>query len=175
MPHPEPDPEPVIDLGAFDRRFRRALIAFFTRRTGDHAEAEDMTQEVFVRLARGGGQDMRSADAYVFQVAANLVRDRGRKLAVRQDGADIVRAADQARGEPLDAERILIGKDNLQAVVAVLRDLNPKTRDILLLNRLDGLSHNELARMFGISTSMVGKHIYKASALLAARLGDANE
>lgn len=168
----DPLPNATLDLEAFDQRFRRPLMAFFLRRVGDHAEAEDLTQEVFMRLVRSERPDVRSADAYIFQIAANLVRDRGRMRSYRATQTTAIAEGERRRGEPLDAERILIGKDNLEAVVAVLKELNPKTRDIFLLNRLEGMSHNDLAEMFGISASAIGKHIYKASAILAARLGE---
>jgi RNA polymerase sigma-70 factor (ECF subfamily) len=168
-----PSPDDGFDLDAFDRRFRRGLMAFFIRKLGNHAEAEDLTQDVFVRLARAERRDFKNPDAYIFQIAANLLRDRGRTIAFRRSQDDALSAAEQRRGEPLDAERILIGKDNLALVVAALKDLSPRTRDIFLLNRLEGLSHNDLADMFAISPSAVGKHIYKASARLAAKLGEA--
>jgi RNA polymerase sigma factor (sigma-70 family) len=168
----DPAPHTRVDLDAFDRRFRRPLMAFFLRRVGVQAEAEDLTQEVFVRLARSERHDVKSADAYIFQIAANLVRDRGRMRSYRASQLGAIAEAERRRSEPVDAERILIGKDNLEAVVAVLKDLSPKTRDIFLLNRLEGLSHHELAQMFAISPSAIGKHIYKASAILAARLGE---
>jgi RNA polymerase sigma-70 factor (ECF subfamily) len=161
-----------FDLNAFDRRFRRPLMAFFLRRVGDVAEAEDLTQEVFIRLARPDRPEFKSPDAYVFQVAANLVRDRGRLHSFRRKQTGEIAAAERRRSEPLDAERILIGKDNLEVVLATLNAMPVRTREIFLLNRLEGLSHPELAEMFGISASAVGKHIYKATAVLAAKLGE---
>src|SRR5690349_7357910 len=120
----DPLPDARLNLEAFDQRFRRPLMAFFLRRTGDHAEAEDLTQEVFDRLARSERPDERSADAYIFQIAANLLRDRGRMRSYRQSQNPAIADTERRRGEPLDAERILIGKDNLEAVVAVLKGLN---------------------------------------------------
>lgn len=164
---------PVLDL--IDRRFRRALMAFFRRRVRDAAEAEDLTQEVFARMARAGGAELRSTEAYVFQVAANLLRDRGRQLKFRAGQADALEAAEKQRAEAFHAERLLIAKENLQAVIAALKGMNPRRRDIFLLNRLEGLSHDELARMFGISVSAVGKHIYKATAILAQKIGEGHD
>ncbi len=106
--------------------------------------------------------------------AANLIRDRGRVQSFRRQQAGEIAAAERRRSEPLDAERILIGKDNLEIVLAALSEMPARTREIFLLNRLEGLSHPELAEMFGISASAVGKHIYKAAAVLAAKLGDAS-
>src|SRR5271156_4514226 len=65
-----------------DVRFRTALMAYFVRRTGNRSEAEDLTQETFVRLI--GSHSFEYADeanAYVFRVASNLLRDRARTAA----------------------------------------------------------------------------------------------
>ena len=62
-----------------DARFRASLLAYFLRRTGSPQEAEDLTQETFVRLI--GSHSFENADeanAYVFRVASNLLRDRAR-------------------------------------------------------------------------------------------------
>ncbi|MGH8201495.1 MAG: RNA polymerase sigma factor [Steroidobacteraceae bacterium] len=68
-------------IGELDRRFRAPLLAYFDRRVREHAEAEDLTQEVFIRLAqhpdRHGGHTI---DSYVFTFAANLLRDRAKYL-----------------------------------------------------------------------------------------------
>ena len=69
---------------ALSERFRPALIAFFQRRIRNAAEAEDLTQEVLLRVAqKGAAIDASRPDAYVFQIAANLLRDRGRRQKVR--------------------------------------------------------------------------------------------
>lgn len=165
-------PRPGLDLDALSRRFRRALMAYFQRRVGDAAEAQDLTQEVFVRIANAEPREFKSAESYIFQIAANLLRDRGRTLAFRRKQTDAIAAAERRRGEPPDAERILIGKDNLETIIAALNDLPTKTRDIFLLNRLEGLNRLELAEMFGLTPRTVTYHLEKASAALAARLQD---
>jgi RNA polymerase sigma-70 factor (ECF subfamily) len=55
-------------------------------------------------------------------------------------------------------------------VVAALAELKPKTREIFLLNRLDGLSYTQIAVRFGISPSAIEKHMIKALAHLHKRL-----
>ena len=62
-----------------DARFRASLLAYFLRRTGNAQEAEDLTQETFVRLIGSHSFEMADeAQAFVFRVASNLLRDRGR-------------------------------------------------------------------------------------------------
>jgi DNA-directed RNA polymerase specialized sigma24 family protein len=66
-------------------QFRGPLIAFFMNRVTNRSEAEDLTQETFLRLINSVTLD-RSAppSGYVFRIAANLLADRGRAAARRQ-------------------------------------------------------------------------------------------
>src|SRR5580692_12721017 len=69
-----------------DRAFRGPLLAYFLKRVKSRNEAEDLTQEVFVRLLnhpdKNNGQTI---DGYVFTIAANLLRDRAKSVAAAHD------------------------------------------------------------------------------------------
>src|SRR6185369_12165363 len=74
------------------QRYWRPLLAFFSRRLSDQSEAEDLVQEVISRLlARSGRPSIRNPDAFVFQVATNLLRDHTRRKSVMKmaDYADV--------------------------------------------------------------------------------------
>lgn len=144
------------------------------RSVGDAAEAEDLTQEVFARLAANAssGNELRHADAYVFQVAANLVRDRGRRQHTQRTSIGEFTASEEARAAQPNSERIVIGRERLAEVTAALNGLGEKRRAIFLLSRLEGLQYHEIADMFGISVSAVKKHIARAVAHLALEIGE---
>src|ERR1019366_6772511 len=91
-----------LELDQLNRTFRPALMAYFLRRLNNHAEAEDMTQDVFVRLAKADRGAMRSAEAYIFQIAANLLRDRARRQKVRFDYRGERMAEEGLAIDPLD-------------------------------------------------------------------------
>jgi RNA polymerase sigma-70 factor (ECF subfamily) len=60
--------------GELSSAYRRPLMAFFLRHTDDRAEAEDLTQEVFVRILKGApAATVQAPDAFVFTIAANLL------------------------------------------------------------------------------------------------------
>jgi RNA polymerase sigma-70 factor (ECF subfamily) len=159
------------DLKALHQRLRAALMAFFLRRVGSYAEAEDLTQEVFARLA-SSEPEMRQADAYVFQMAANLLRDRGRRQVTRTAGLKEIEASGGLQTQTLDSERIVIGRERLDEVVAALKELSERTRSIFLLYRLENMRLQDIATMYGMSVSGVRKHLIKAAAHLAARVGE---
>jgi RNA polymerase sigma-70 factor (ECF subfamily) len=158
-------------------RFRAPLFAYFLRRVQDHAEAEDLTQEAFARLARhptisqGAG-----ARAYIFAIATNLLTDRVRTRQTRKanehrsfgdalDNEEISRQLVEDR----DPERVLVAKETLKGVMATLEELNTQTREIFILSRLEHVRHRDIAHLYDISVSAVEKHVMKALAILGAR------
>lgn len=157
-----------------NRRFRPALMAFFLRRIGNHAEAEDLTQEVFARLMALGADNLQQADAYVFQMAANLLRDRGRREKVREAYRFGVLAGEGVGVEPIDPERVLAGRQSLGQIAAALRETPERTRSIFLLYRVEQMKKRDIAETYGISTSAVDKHLMKAMAHLWKRLGNSS-
>ncbi|MFZ5616949.1 MAG: RNA polymerase sigma factor, partial [Pseudomonadota bacterium] len=133
--------ESVADLDAvverLAARYRPALIAYFRRRAPDKADAEDLAQEVFVRVLRRGGLDkVDNPEAFLFQAAANLVRDSGRRTVIRRQHA-AEEFATAERAEVLSPERVYQGREQLTTLLAVLEELTEKTRDVFLLHRLD--------------------------------------
>ena len=91
------------------RRFRPALLAYFLRRVANPAEAEDLAHDVFVRLADIPFEQLRSAEAYIFQIAVNLLRDRARRGKVRGEYVATQVAAidaDELDTQVFDPERI---------------------------------------------------------------------
>ncbi|WP_227698767.1 RNA polymerase sigma factor [Sphingomonas hengshuiensis] len=131
--------ERVSEQTHLHRRWRPALMAFFLRRVRDHNEAEDLTQEVFLRLLNVGAH-AQSPDAYVFQVAANLVTDRARRVRVRAEYREAASRQDDRHVEPIDPHRILAARAQLAAMTRALESLPERTRTIFTLYRIENMS-----------------------------------
>lgn len=159
----QPAEVPLAELG---RRFRPALVSYFLRRVRDIAEAEDMAHEVLLRLTDIPLDRLRFADAYVFQVAANLLRDRARRHKVRSEYAAAVAASGDTAPELLDPARIDAGRRSLQALVEKLRELDERTREIFVLYRIENVPKRDIAAAYGVSVSTVEKAVAKATAHL---------
>lgn len=155
-------------LGDLFDRYRSALLAYFLRRTRNRADAEDLTHDVFVRLGRlDPATELQNAEAFIFQTAANLLRDRARRAeAQRGVFAAASPLTDPPTGEP-DAERVLSAKVELSRVMDALNTLSERTRNIFILRRLEQMKCEEIAAFYGISVSAVEQHITKALAHLA--------
>src|SRR5262245_23867253 len=75
-------------LRALDDKYRATLLRHFARRYANAGEIEDMVQEVFVRLIRRGGvADLENLQAYVFETASSVLKDRLRKLRTHHENA----------------------------------------------------------------------------------------
>jgi RNA polymerase sigma factor (sigma-70 family) len=159
-----------------DARFRIPLMNYFYRRTGDRAAAEDLTQETFLRLL--GSNSFVQADqanAFVFRVASNLLADRRRQSARRPSHIGVSpgdcsneRLEIEMAEEP-GPERALIAKESLHEVLALLNQLDERTRDIFMLFRLEGMKQKEIASLYGMGLSTVEKCVIRAALHLAGR------
>lgn len=158
------------ELDRLNRTYRPALLAYFLRRVRDHAEAEDLTQDVFVRLARTDRSEIRSADAFIFQIAANLLRDRARREKHRFAYRGALAADEQLGIDPLDPSRILGGRESLSALADALCDLPELTRQVFICHRLENIPRLDVAQAFQISEWAVDRHLAKAMAHLIQRL-----
>jgi RNA polymerase sigma-70 factor (ECF subfamily) len=74
--------------------------------------------------------------------------------------------------EGIPLERVVLSEEALHRVDAALLQLNERTRDVFVLNRLEQMKNREIAQMLGISESAVEKHMTKALAHLARVVGD---
>jgi len=154
-----PGGDALADLNA---RFARPLRSFFRKRAYNDQEAEDLVQEVFLRLAaREPAASMDHAEAYIFQMAANLLRDRARRYSTRS-AADRAMQADANSFEEISPERVLLGKQRLALLERVLGELPERTRVVFLLHRFEEMKYAEIARRLEISVSSVEKHMMEA-------------
>lgn len=155
------------------REYGDALTRFFTRRTSDHAEAEELTNELFFRLIRRLNREpVENPQAFLFHAAANLVNDRHRRMKSRQM---YIASNPDAKGdsiEDISPERVLEGKQALQSVMRLLDGVDTRTRNVFLLHRVHGLKYAEIAKAYGISVSSVEKYIMKCLVQIAKHSGD---
>jgi RNA polymerase sigma factor (sigma-70 family) len=157
-------------LGALHARFAAPLQRFFRGYRLNLADAEDLTQDVFVRLAGPGAQtDLRKPDAFVFTLARNLVRDRARRLHTRAASmtVDMEDIKDLSCHRPTPEEALQLAQ-SLQHVEKVLAALKPNTRQAFEMHRVHGNSYAEIAAHMRISVSMVEKHLMAGIVALRA-------
>ncbi|MBL8267541.1 RNA polymerase sigma factor [Steroidobacter sp.] len=143
-------------------KMRRLLMS--RGRTAD--DAEDLMQEAFLRLqVYSRDHAVQHTEAFVVRTVLNLSAEMGRRSRRFQssDATETLVAVDPA---PLPDE-VLAGQQRLLRLKAGLQQLNPRPRQVFLLNRVEGYSYVQIAERLGISVSMVEKHIARASFFLA--------
>jgi len=143
------------------------LRAFLRRHTRSRADAEDLTQEIFLRIWRhGAAGEIRKFNALAYQIARNLVCDRSRRgytrLAQHSTSFSDIDLSDYTQ-EPCSQVEAW---QTLAALSSALHELRPQTRRAFWLHRIDSWSHARIAAAMGISVSMVEKHISHAMSAL---------
>jgi RNA polymerase sigma factor (sigma-70 family) len=159
-------------------RFQRPLMSFFLRRIKDRSLAEDLTQDVLLKVVRASERgQIERADSYVFKVAINLLRDH-RRRAQRAGPAVFIPIEEDFEGqleselvEAISPERVLLSEDSLADVLRSLEELGELTRNIFILFRLENMKQKDIAALYGIGQSTVEKHVVKAVVHLAKRYG----
>jgi RNA polymerase sigma factor (sigma-70 family) len=159
-------------LGA---RFSGPLPQFFLRRVRDRAQAEDLTQEVLLRILRSPDADLiNNPEGYVFKAAANLLLDHQRRLlrnptlrALPLDG--LASESGLRLVEDRSPERVLMGEVTLKEALGALEELGELTRNAFILFRLENMQQKEIAALYGIGQSTVEKHVMRAMLHLSKR------
>jgi len=172
-------PPATAELAArLDARFRAPLMSFFLRRTGSRQDAEDLTQEVFLRILRREEEPSGEyAELFIFKVAANLLRDRARQAGARRRNDHVSLdpldppPGDRGLIEDLGPERVLLSQEALAAALRALDQLGERTRDIFVLYRLEKMKQREIAALYGLSVSSVEKYVARATEHLAMVFG----
>lgn len=155
-------------LFAAYRDHRPELLHRLARRLNCRATAEDLVQDLYLKLERIAAiPSIRSARALLFQAADNLaidhIRVETRRIELRAQAHDLLwEGADAAT-----PERQVVALDEVRRTLAVIAKLPERSREIFVLNRFDGVPQREIAERLGISQTAVEKHMRKVMARLA--------
>ena len=153
-----PDPEPA-DFEAFYAAAKDRVLRAVVASTGDAHDAEDCTAEAFAR-AYGRWDDVstcRSPAAWVVRTAVNLHIDRHRR-----HRTTLRLLPDLAQDEVAPAASAALDPD----LLAALKALPERQRQVVALRLLLGMSGEETAVELGISAGSVGTHLHRALAAL---------
>lgn len=155
--------------------YRGELQRYLTRRLRDPDLAADLTQEAFLRYAEhppAMAGEIRNNRSYLYRMAHNLAVDHIRKSArdqIEMPGDPVMTAlADDYPGQEIQTG----DRQRLRQLHAALDELPERTRQVFALNRIQGLSYQQVASRMGISESSVQKHLARALLHATRRMRD---
>jgi RNA polymerase sigma factor (sigma-70 family) len=163
--------DPAEFLAHLDRRYRRPLTSYFEKRIRESYDIDDLVQEVFIRLAhRPNFANIEYLEGYVFQVAANVIRDRLRRRAVRHASEHEPLENCELPSNDFSPERVLQGRQLVDRALGALSELPARTRHVFVLRLYEGMKQEEIAASLQISVESVRFHLRRAKEHMARRL-----
>ena len=159
------------DLAAFEQLYRThvgRVFAICVRIAGDESRAEEITQDVFVRVwQRIGSFEGRSAfSTWLYRMATNRAIDAIRSQ-IRRSSRETV-TEDPARWEEPHPAR---DPETGIALEAAIAGLPPGARTVFVLHDIEGYRHAEVSRLTGMAEGTSKAQLHRARRLLRERLG----
>jgi RNA polymerase sigma-70 factor, ECF subfamily len=169
------------DARAFDeivRRHKNRIFSYVCRMTHDAPDAEDLTQEVFLRAYQSIQRFRADAavDTWLYRIATNLVIDRFRRNKRALPLWEPLDEEDDTIGSLPDTSRendpeATVQLDELQQQVRkAVSTLPPKLRGAVVLHDIEGLSYEEAAEALGCPVGTVKSRLFNGRNLLRRKL-----
>jgi len=149
------------------RDFHARLLGFIVRRVGDRASAEDILQDVMLRIHCHAGEleHTSAVGAWVHQIARNAIADYYRSASVRRErpsGIDL----DSREPVVFEATSGELRSELAACLGPLLERLPPLHREALALTELEGLTQASAAARLGLSTSGMKSRVQRGRAQL---------
>lgn len=177
----------IARLVARDERAFNELVHAYGRRVGglvfrmlgNRAEAEDLTQEVFVQVFKAIGtfRGDSKLSTWIYRIAVNLCKNRTKYLRVRHAGeqdeleavAERVPLGEATRANVAQIERpdeAMAGRQVEKIVQDAIARIDPTFRECLVLRDVEELSYEEIGEITGLPPGTVKSRIFRARAQL---------
>lgn len=125
-------------------------------------DPDDIVQSTFEKYAKlGDTAGISDPKRFLLSSARNYALDLCRRQTVRTKYAQILSREDE-KSDDLDAERVLIAKQRWAVLEEAIQKLDERPREMLIMNRIHGLSFVDIARQKGCSPSAVKKTVARA-------------
>lgn len=161
-------------LGSVFIELRHALLRFLASRGASPEEAEDVLQEVHLKLLDEATGPIAQPRAYLYKMVNNhfLVHRRtaGRRSRREEDWVEVNGSGSEMDDQP-SIETELVAREQIAILQRVFDDMPERTRTIFRRFRIDGDPQRTIAADLGITVSAVEKHLARAyKTISAARL-----
>ena len=170
------------DGEAFDRlldKYHRPIVNFIYKIVNNAAEAEELAQEVFLRVyrARHGYEPRARFAAWIYRIAANLsFKEAGRKRRMHfwsrnhKQHEGPLEEEEVFRDPGPDAERRLISSEMGEVIRRAIRSLPRNEKVALVLRRYEELSYKEIAGVMDCTEAAVKTYIHRGKLRVRDRI-----
>ena len=151
------------DAAEFFNTYHLAVYRYFLRLMGDADLAEDLAQEVFVRIVRSAGRyiPQNREEAWVFTIVRAVPAEHARRT---QRSPQLI-SLDEAPDRAFEAPHVIA-----LGVLQALSLLPRRDQELLVLRELAGLTYEELADMHGVSIGAVRVRMFRVRATVRGML-----
>jgi len=151
-------------------RYSKRLYGFVIRYIKLEADAEEIVQEVFVKIweSRNKIDVYSSFEVFLFTIAYNTTMSLLRKRSSEKKYLDHLKAI-QINNAPDLIDEIHFN-ELTERVQSLLNELTPRQKEIFQLSREEGLTHDEIAKKLNISVNTVKKHMVNTLAFLKSHI-----
>ena len=158
-----------VDLDALVQTYASLLFRVAHSVLRNATEAEDVVQDVFVRVLerRRDLQEVREMRVWLVRIAWNLALDRRRRVQPEQMDASFAR---ELAGASVPADQALAEAERMAAVLREMERLPHGERHVLLLSAIQELRTEEMAKVLGRSESATRALLFRARTRLRERL-----
>jgi RNA polymerase sigma factor (sigma-70 family) len=145
-------------VGALYRDHRGWLLSWLKRNVACPHRAEDLSQDTFMRLL--GRKELKAPHeprAFLVAIAKGLLFDYFRRAALEQAYLTELMLIPEDEHPSLEEQQLIL--EDLKAIDRLLARLSSKARAAFLYNRLDGMTHGEIAERLGVSVPRVRQYL----------------
>lgn len=167
--------EKVIEFTIIFNRLKKRLYNYLLKMTSDKLTAEDITQNVFLKLFENLEkiEDKNKIDIWVFKTAKNEAFNFYRGKAIRVDQFGVEDTDGLELGSGLDLLDLVEIKDLKEKIEIELNNIPVEQKEVFSLKEFGGLSYEEISSVIGIEENLVKSRLHSARAKLMTELSKA--
>jgi len=157
------------EIEALVREHSRLVFRIAYSVVRNHADAEDVVQEVFLRVAKHGADAIDDPKAWISRIAWRASIDRYRSLG-RSDQEEFDERIHEPQIRPVGTEQEVISRETLALLDRMIAALPKKERDALLLTSVEEMSSAEAAKVLGATETSIRARVFRARQKLTEKL-----
>ena len=149
--------------------YKNKLFRFAMSIVGNATEAEDVVQEVFIKIWQNRQQinKLNSLEAWSMKLTKNLSIDKLRSKHRRTDGLDNVVEISSREATPDKATEL---NDTMSRIKALMFQLPDKQRQILQLRDIEGMTYEEISQVLELPLNQIKVNLFRARKQIRAKL-----